>query len=221
MQLTKLLGILGLIGSILVGLGEYFLHYSPTILEQADNYEFLGYVTLENLKTGHFLAIIGIPLYFAGYLHIYKMLESGNKILAKSVLALGFIAFAVGGVWIGSRGFLGTIVHLKSEITPTTYQTILNNYSDYLEVLVQVLRVVITLLSLLFVMTILKGGTLYQKKMAFFNPILILIITVIIGKLVPSLGKHVLPILMNSTHFIVFSMSLYQYNINQKTIKND
>ena len=40
MKLTKNLGYLGLIASILVGLGEYFLHYSPDILEHSKDYEF-------------------------------------------------------------------------------------------------------------------------------------------------------------------------------------
>jgi len=221
MQLTKLLGVLGLIGSILVGFGEYLLHYSPLILENSDNYEFFSFVSLENLKIGHLFVLTGIPFYYAGYLHIYKMLEGGNKYLSKIVLALGFIAFSIGGVWISSRGFMGTIVHLKSEMEPVSYQTILKNYDNYLEILVSVLRAVILILSVVFVTTIMQGGTNYRKTMAFFNPALVLIITAIIGKLLPTLGKHILPILMNSTHFIVFSMSLYQLNLYQKTRKND
>ena len=40
----KLLGYLGLLGSILVGAGEYLLHYSTNILGHAENYEFFGFV---------------------------------------------------------------------------------------------------------------------------------------------------------------------------------
>jgi hypothetical protein len=60
MKLTKFLGYLGLVASILVGLGEYFLHYSPEILGHAEHYEFFKYVPLENLTIGHFLAVIGL-----------------------------------------------------------------------------------------------------------------------------------------------------------------
>ena len=113
MKLTKNLGYLGLIASILVGLGEYFLHYSPDILEHSKDYEFFEYVSLNHLTIGHFLSVIGLPFYFAGYIHIYKMLKSGNELLARVVLAVGFIAFAVGGIWIGSRASIGNIVHLR------------------------------------------------------------------------------------------------------------
>lgn len=210
MKLTKILGYLGLIASILVGLGEYFLHYSTSILEHSKDYEFFKFVSLDNLTAGHFLAVIGLPLYFAGYIHIYRMLKSGNETLARIVLAIGFIAFAVGGIWIGSRTTIGNIVHLKDVMNPSNYQNLLTHYTNHMEILVEVLRIVIASLSVVFAIAILKGGTYYQKWMAFFNPIVILILLVVLGKLIPSIGKHMLPILMNVTHFILFILSLYQ-----------
>lgn len=216
MKLTKTLGILGLIASILVGIGEHLLHYSPEILGHSEAYEFFKYVPIENLTLGHFLAIIGIPFYFAGYIHIYRMLKSGNETLARFVLILGFLAFTVGGVWISSRASIGNIVHLKEAINPETYQNLLTHYTDHMEILVQALRVIIALLSVVFVITIVKGGTFYQKWVAFFNPITVLISLVIIGQLIPSIGKHILPILMNVTHFILFIISLNQLKKTQK-----
>lgn len=216
MKLTKTLGILGLIASILVGIGEHLLHYSPEILGHSEAYEFFKYVPIENLTLGHFLAIIGIPFYFAGYIHIYRMLKSGNETLARFVLILGFLAFTVGGVWISSRASIGNIVHLKEAINPETYRNLLTHYTDHMEILVQALRVIIALLSVVFVITIVKGGTFYQKWVAFFNPITVLISLVIIGQLIPSIGKHILPILMNVTHFILFIISLNQLKKTQK-----
>ena len=217
MQLTKILGYLGLIASILVGLGEYFLHYSPSILEHSEDYEFFKFVASEHLTTGHFLAVIGLPFYFAGYIHVYRMLKSGNETLARLVLAIGFIAFAVGGVWIGSRASIGNIVQLKDTIDPSTYQNLLAHYTDHMEILVKALRIIIATLSVVFAIAILKGGTYYKKWMAIFNPIVVLILLVVLGKLLPSVGKHMLPILMNVTHFILFALSLYQL----KTISNE
>lgn len=218
MKLTRNLGYLGLIGAILVGIGEFNLHYSAYVLTTKGEFNFFEFVPIENLKFGNFIAIIGIPFYFAGYLHIYRMLKSGNETLARIVLALGFIAFSVGGVWIGSRGFLGSLVHLKNEIPHETYSKIIANYDFFLEILVQVLRIVIALLSIAFSWAILKGGTLYQKYMTFFNPIIILIIFVIIGMSMPQIGKYFLPILMNITHLVIFSLSIYQLN---KYTQND
>lgn len=212
MKLTRILGYLGVLASILVGLGEYFLHYSPSILGFSENYEFFRLVPSENLTTGHFLAVIGLPFYFAGYIHIYRMLKPGSELLARMVLAIGFIAFAVGGIWIGSRVSIGNVVHLQEVMDSKVYFALLDHYTQHLEILVKALRLVIALLSIVFVIAILKGGTNYRKWMAIFNPIVILILLVILGKLVPSIGRHILPILMNVTHLILFALSLYQLN---------
>lgn len=212
MQLTKSLGYFGLIASILVGVGEFYLHYSPVVLNLTDQFEFFNTVSEEHLRVGHFLAIIGLPFYFAGYFHIYRMLRSGNETLARIDLALGFVAFTVGGIWIGSRGFIGSIIHIKNKMPAQTFQLITQNYDSLLEILVQILRAIIALLSIVFSITILKGGTFYKKWMALFNPIIILILLVLIGKLFPEIGKYILPILMNITHFIIFGLSLYQLN---------
>ena len=210
MKLTKFLGYLGLLASVLVGLGEYFLHYSLNILGHSENYEFFKFVPVENLTTGHFLAVIGLPFYFAGYIHIYRMLRSGNEFLARLVLAIGFVAFAVGGIWIGSRASIGNIIHLKDAIEPSIYQNLLAHYTEHMEVLVEVLRVVIALLSIVFVIAILKGGTYYKKWMAIFNPIVILVLVFSTLFWAEGLAKHLAPIAMNVTHFILFGLSLYQ-----------
>ncbi|MGJ8744884.1 DUF6796 family protein [Polaribacter sp.] len=220
MQLTKNVGYLGLLGAILVGVGEFYLHYSPHILESSTDYEFFKYVSLKNLTTGHFLSVIGLPFYFAGYIHIYRMLKSGNETLARIVLGLGFVSFAIGGIWIGSRASIGNIVHLKDALNVENYKILIDNYTNHLEVLVKALRIVIALLSIVFVIAILKGKTYYKKWMAIFSPIAILLLLVILGKLIPSIGKYMLPILMNVTHFILFSLSLYQLNKRTKNKSN-
>jgi len=219
-KLTKLLGYLGLIAAVLVGLGEYFLHYSPNILGHSKEYDFFKFVPLDSITIGHFFAVIGLPFYFAGYLHIYRMLKSGNETLARVVLAVGFVAFAVGGIWIGSRASIGNIVHLKSSMNTSVYNTILTHYTNHMEVLVQALRIIIALLSIAFVIAILKEGTYYKKWMVIFNPIVILLLIFSTLFWAENLAKHLVPIAMNVTHFILFGLSLYQLNIYTKNKSN-
>lgn len=218
MKTIKILGYLGIIASILVGMGEHLLHYSTHILGHAENYEFFRFVSQEHMNLGHFLAIIGLPFYFAGYLHIYLMLKPGNETLARVTLAFGFIAFAVGGVWIGSRASIGIIVNLKDTINPSTYKILLDHYTSHMEILVQALRVIIALLSVAFVISILRGHTYYKKWMAIFNPILILLVVFSTLFWAKPIGKHLVPIAMNVTHFILFTLSMYQlYKLKKQT----
>lgn len=215
-QLIYTTGIIGLIASIIVGLGEFLLHYSAQLTENTENYNFFAFVAKNNLIYGHFLAVLGTPLYFVGYYHIYKMLKGKENKWAFIVFALGIIAFTVGGFWITSRAFLGTIVHLKSDINTYTYTQILDNYTLLSESLVQVLRVVILLLSVFFIISILKSQTYYNKWMAIINPIVLLIAVFAIYFVAPSIGQYIAPIAMNVVHFILFSLSLYQFNKNYK-----
>ncbi len=207
-------GLLGLLGSILVGLGEFLLHYSPQLIGHEANYAFFQFVPKKNLIYGHFLAVIGTPLYFLGYFHIYKMLKDKENKWAAIVFGLGVLAFAVGGFWITSRAFLGTIVHLNSQIAPNIYQEILNNYTLISESLVQGLRIIILLLSVFYILAILQYNTHYDKWMALFNPILLLISIFAIYFLLPIIGQYLAPIAMNVVHFIVFGLSLMQLNKN-------
>ena len=209
-------GYFGLIASIVVGTGEFFLHYSPNIVGHAGNYEFFKFVPNDNLTIGHFLAVIGIPLYFLGYYHIYLMLKKGNKILATIVFLLGVLAFTIGGFWITSRGFLGNIVQLKDNIDEVIYQNILDNYTLISESLVHGLRVIILLLSIFFIVAIAKGKSYYKKWMVIFNPIVLLICVFLIYAITPTIGKYIAPIAMNVVHFIVFSLSIYQLRLTQK-----
>lgn len=215
-QLIFITGILGLIASITVGLGEFLLHYSNQLIGNSENYNFFTFVPRNNLIYGHFLAVIGTPLYFVGYYHIYKMLKGKENKWAFIVFTLGIIAFTVGGFWITSRAFLGTIVHFKEQMNSNTYMQILDNYTLLSESLVQVLRVVILLLSIFFIISILKSKTYYNKWMVITNPILLLILVFLVYFIAPSIGKYIAPIAMNVVHFILFSLSLYQFNKNYK-----
>ncbi|GAK99662.1 hypothetical protein JCM19314_3707 [Nonlabens ulvanivorans] len=99
-----------------------------------------------------------------------------------------------------------------------SYENLITHYTNHMEVLVQVLRVVIAILSTLFVITILKGGTYYKKWMAIFNPIVILAVVFSTMFFAKDVAKHLVPIAMNVTHFILFTLSLYQlkkYSKNQ------
>ena len=99
----------------------------------------------------------------------------------------------------------------------TTYQNLLAHYTSHMEVLVQALRIVIAALSVVFVIAILKGDTYYKKWMAIFNPIVILLLVFSTMFWAKDLSKHLAPIAMNVTHFILFILSLYQLSKQTKS----
>lgn len=205
----KLTGIIGLIGSILVGIGEFMLHYNANGYN-GDNYAFFVSILEWRLIVGHFMVVFFVPLYIIGYWHIFLRLNAGNKGLAQAVLILGIFAFVLGGMWISSRGLLGFIA--KSIHAGDTSISLLAHYRLLMETLVQVLRLIIILISALFIIAIRKGGTLYPSWMTWFNPGLALGMVFMLYFIFPLLGNILAPTAMNIAHIVVFSASLFSLN---------
>lgn len=193
-------GLLGMAASLVVGIGEFLVHFSATGYQGAEQFLWLKTIDTWRISIGHFIMIAGMPLYLFGYWHFYLMLRNGSEMLARTVLTLGIVAFMIGGVWAGSRALLTELV--KSE-----NQTLIAYYQTHYEVLVQVLRILLFLISIIWVYVILKTKTHYPKWMAALNPVLILALVFISYWLVPTLGKYLVPTAMNVTHFILFLIS--------------
>ena len=94
---------LGLLGAIIVGIGEYLLHFLPG--GPGGEISMLEEVPIKRASKGHFFSVIGVPLYFAGYYGLRAFFSTTSKRLANVLFVLGILAFWIGGVWISSRYF--------------------------------------------------------------------------------------------------------------------
>ncbi len=202
-------GYLGLLASIMVGVGEFLIHFAPGGFDSGIAFGYLLKVPADNLTIGHFLLVPFIPFYIFGYWHLYLALKPGDKKLAAAVLTLGIFAFVIGGIWVGSRAHLGmTVQTLHEADVPNIADKLIASYEVHLENLVKILRVIVLLISGCFVWAIVKGGTLYPKWMAFFNPILLLLIVFALFFFVRPIGQYLAPTAMNVAHFGLFTASL-------------
>ncbi|WP_428356158.1 DUF6796 family protein [Methyloprofundus sp.] len=195
---------LGILGSILVGIGEYLLHFSP--LGPAGEIDMLLNVPLARARTGHFFAIAGVPFYFAGYYGLLKLFRSSNEFYAKCLFVSGTLSFTVGGIWISSRYF-GAVV-LQKAINGPNYDYFFSQYDENYQILVWALRILVALLSLFYVLSVLKNNFNLPKWLAIFNPIVLLGLIISTLFWLKPVGIHIAPIAMNMTHFIFFSLLL-------------
>jgi hypothetical protein len=219
-SLWRTLGLLGLLGAIMVGIGEFMVHYNPAGFE-GESFAFFGGVTDSSLAIGHFMMIAFMPFYVFGYLHLYLGLRPGGVKIASAVFALGVFAFMVGGVWVGSRAFMGSLQHLLD--TPETlalWNEVVIRYNFFLENLVQALRIFILALSACFIVAIVRGGTIYPRWYAICAPIIPLILIFVSFFVIPSVGKYLVPAAMNVAHVLVFSLSLFSGSTRLRQLTN-
>ncbi len=205
-DMVKLAGYIGLLGAVLVGAGEFTLQYSPNA-DYAHGYTYFAHISKARLSLGHYVSVLAAPLYIIGYWHLAKRLDPKNTWLGKFFFLIGAYAFIIGAVWMGQRVFLALTVQ---EITAgVNVQNLLSAFSAHNEPLVNIVRVVMLILSIMWVFQILKGRANYPKYMALFSPAFILAVIFGLYMALPKLGGLLIPNAMNVTHIIIFSMSLW------------
>ena len=197
-----LTGGLGLLAAVLVGWGEFLMHFDPLARFSQDGYDFLLNVSAERATLGHFLGVFGATLYPVGMYHIYLMLRPAHQTLAFIAFLLGSFGFMVGAVWLGSRASIAAIVQLPEAAS------LIELYQLRYESLLSVIRFTTLALSLIFIGLTLTGKTYYPKWMAIFNPIVLLVANFVVFAVEPEVGKYVMPIALNVGFFIFFALSL-------------
>ena len=201
-----LTGVLGLIAAILVGAGEYMLHYDPLARFTAGGYGFMQGIEDSRTTIGHFLGVFGATFYPVGCYHIYLMLRPANEKAAFAAFLIGTFGFIVGVVWIGSRASISALIQVPE--TPEITDMI-SLYDTRYETLLTVIRITTLLLSGIVIWLTLTGRSNYRKWMAIFNPFVLILGSFLIYVVAPALGKHLMPIALNVAFFIFFTLSLY------------
>ena len=209
MELTnKQLLSIGLIASIVVGIGEYMLHYLPT--GPGGEISMLQDVPLGRASTGHFFVVFGAPLYFAGYYGLKKIFTPTSTLLAGLLFIAGVLSFSIGGVWVSSRYFAAEV--LQRSVGTADHAFYMQSYEEHYQVVVWALRILVASVSVFYITLILKNKQGLPKWLAIFNPIILLIIVISSLLWFEALGNHIAPIAMNVTHFIFFGILLFQLN---------
>jgi len=210
-------GLAGCLGAILVGVGEFSMQFTLNGgIEDVKDYLYFNDISSERLTFGHFIAVLSAPLYLLGYWHLSKKLEPAGPKQAKAFFLIGAYAFAVGTAWIGQRFFLATTVH---EIAGgQDLKTLLTVFSEHNEPFVNVLRLAMLLVSIIWIKLILTGKTAFPKWMALFSPIVLLALMFALYFFKTKIGLYVFPVAMNAAHFIIFALAMWTTRKSVSTV---
>lgn len=199
-------GLIGLFAAISVGAGEFLLHFdSLGRFGEGGGYDYMQGISAERSSAGHFLAVLGAPLYLVGFWHLMKMLEPASKVIARIAFFIMSYGIIVGAMWIGSRASISAIVNIDSL---TDLSSLVSLYELRYESLLQVTRIAVLVFSIIFIGLTLTGRSHYPKWMAIFNPILLLLSSFAIWFVAPSVGIYLMPIALNVAFGLLFVISI-------------
>ena len=203
-------GVAATLGALVVGMGEFMFQYSPKGGYEEHDYLFFLDVSRWRLTAGHFIGVLAAPVYFVGYWHVAQMLRPSGRWISGGVLALGIYAFAIGNVWLGGRVNLALTVQARdaaSEALKEPFSTLLQDISAHNEPLINVVRVLVLLVSILMAWGIFTGRSNYPRWTVAVLPIVLLVLIFASYVAVPALGNLLLPAAMNIAHFVFFGVS--------------
>lgn len=199
-----LTGFIGLLAAILTGAGEFILHFDP-LARFGTEYGFFGGLSDRRTSIGHFVAVLGAPLYLVGCWHIRLMLRPASERWSLVAFFVGSYGFLVGMVWIGSRASISALINMPSL---PGLQQLIDLYDIRYESLLQVIRISVLILSAIFVWLTLTGRSLYPRWMAWLNPILLTAASFIVFAIQPDVGKYLMPIALNVAFAVFFAASI-------------
>ena len=202
-QQTVATGLVGLFAAVLVGTGEFLLHFDP-LARYGQGFEFFKGVGEDQATLGHFIGVLGAPLYVIGAWHLYLMLRSANELWAKVLAFVMAYGCIVGAVWIGSRATAAFIVNTT---VGAEFDAAIALYDWRYETLLTVTRAAILIVSAIYIWLTLTGRSAYPRWMALFNPILLILASFLIFWLAPEIGKYLMPIALNVAYFVLFTLS--------------
>ena len=200
-------GLLGLLAAIVVGTGEFLLHFDVQgRFGEGGGYAFMEGISAHRTTLGHFLAVLAAPIYVLGFWHVMKMLEPANHLFSRIAFALMSYGIVVGVVWIGSRASISTVLNLGESGYLAAFSSL---YELRYENLLQITRLAVLFFSVIFVWLVLTGRSHYPRWVAIVNPILLILVSFAIWFVVPGVGIYLMPIALNIAFAVLFAVSTF------------
>lgn len=162
-------GITGVVGAILMYLGDMLLYYTP---EAITNFEeeitpIMGKVSFTRLTVGGLLGPLCAAMYLVGYYQIYLAINFTHKKMARIIFALLGVAIFFGGAFHSHFAPIGFASHFnKSNVLAEIEKYAITTYS---------VMIILNLLGfILLTYLILFKKTLYPKWIVLCTPLILI-----------------------------------------------
>ncbi len=159
------------------------------------------------LLAGHYLGVLGIPLYGLGYRALAAGIRDAAPSAARWVGGLGAVGSVVGAVVHGLTGALTAVaIRTGAAMAPSDLAAIPE--AAFLLPLWLIVGTALAVGSLVFATAVGRGGTRFPRWMAACTPLVTTIVIAVLAAPLPLAAAFVVPAAPNLAHIVVFAAAL-------------
>lgn len=206
------LGLIGIAGIILTIISDLILLGKPG---NAFSFFKMGTESLADIAQwritlGAFIGAVALPFQIAGVISVYHGLKPSGKVLPFIAVIADVHALIMGVAFHISYAFIGTVwkQHYGAGQGNQITSEILKTFDFYWRVILIIAIAELIVSSIIFVFLVMKGKTLYPKRMAFLNPLSVFLIMFPLIVIIPApLGGFIAPTYLNASTMVFISIS--------------
>ena len=212
MSYSRIYGIIGSLGALAAIGADLVLQYNanPAHLGALDYSYFLD-VSQTRIYIGFYLGVIAILIQIAGLWHVRQGLApAGTRFSLPFFIISGFI-LALGAVFHAHAALLGLVVKAQSQSVgdaAQVFNTLISDFVSFRVTLIIILFVGLVIYSLWYALVVTFKPTAYPRFLAWFNPLLCLLLFGLLGVLIPVLRYVLLPAGINLAHLLFFVITI-------------
>jgi len=211
-KLILIISLLGIIGVLITIISDFILIGKPTsaftFLRVGP--ESMWDISASRITAGAFIGVMALPFQLLGLAPVYFALKPAGKVLPAMAVIINAhallmgVAFHISYVYIGSSWTL----HHQAAATLVT-EKLVDQFSSYWMILSIIMFTEILVSSMIYILIILKGNSLFPKWMAMFSHLGVVVFTLLIVVVIPApFGGYVGSACLNLATMIFFLLTL-------------
>lgn len=211
-DIIRVMSILGITSVLITILSDFILIGKPN-----SAYSFLKLgtesmwdISATRIAVGAFIGVVVLPFQLLGLVPVYFALKPAGKVLPLMAVIINAHTLLMGVAFHISYAFIGSgwALHHQEEVQSVT-SGLIARFGSYWWILAIIMLIELSFCSAVFIITVLKGNTLFPKWMAVFNPIGVLAITFPFIFILPyPIGGYIAPAYLNISTMIFFIVTL-------------
>lgn len=207
------LSILGMISVLITIISDFILIGKPS-----NAYSFLKYGTESmwdiapwRITIGTFLGVVALPFQLLGLIPAYYALKPAGRVLPKIAIITNAHTLLMGVAFHISYAYIGSAwrIYHQNDVQNKITLEMVDRFDFYWRILMVILVSELLFSSILYVLIILKGKSLFPKWMAIFNPLAIVFFTFPLVFAIPApIGGYIAPAYLNLSTLVFFTLTL-------------